>query len=64
MTESDRPQGGPRTVYLHIGAFKTGTPYLQQVLRARHEGPDPEEAGVEAARLLLEEQGGRDLLST
>ncbi len=34
------------------------------VLRARHEGPDPEEAGVEAARLLLEEQGGRDLLST
>lgn len=34
------------------------------VLRARHEGPDPEEAGVEAARLLLDEQGGRDLLST
>ena len=33
------------------------------VLRARHEGPDPEAVGTEAARILLDEQGGRDLLS-
>jgi hydroxymethylbilane synthase len=32
------------------------------VLRASHEGPDPEEVGVEAARILLDEHGGRDLL--
>ena len=33
------------------------------VLRARHEGPDPEAVGIEAARILLDDQGGRDLLS-
>ena len=33
------------------------------VLRARHEGPDPEAVGVESARILLDELGGRDLLN-
>ena len=33
------------------------------VLRARHEGLDPEAVGTEAARILLDEHGGRDLLS-
>ncbi len=33
------------------------------VLRARHEGPDPEAVGAEAARIVLDEHGGRDLLS-
>ncbi len=33
------------------------------VLRARHEGADPEAVGAEAARILLDEHGGRDLLS-
>lgn len=33
------------------------------VLRARHAGPDPESVGTEAARILLDERGGRDLLS-
>jgi hydroxymethylbilane synthase len=33
------------------------------VLRARHEGPEPEAVGNEAARILLYERGGRDLLS-
>ena len=32
------------------------------VLRARHEGADPEAAGAEAARMLLDDQGGRQLL--
>lgn len=32
------------------------------VLRARHEGPDAEAVGAEAARILLDEHGGRDLL--
>ena len=32
------------------------------VLRARHEGPDPEAVGVEAARILLDDRGGRELL--
>src|SRR5581483_9695879 len=32
------------------------------VLRARHEAADPEAAGAEAARILLDEQGGRRLL--
>ena len=33
------------------------------VLRARHEGADPEAVGIEAARILLDDHGGRDLLS-
>ena len=33
------------------------------VLRARHHGPDPEATGREAARILLDEHGGRDLLN-
>jgi len=33
------------------------------VLRARHEGADPEDVGVEAAQILLVEHGGRDLLN-
>jgi hydroxymethylbilane synthase len=33
------------------------------VLRVRHEGSDPEAVGAEAARLLLDEHGGRDLLN-
>jgi hydroxymethylbilane synthase len=32
------------------------------VLRARHEGADPETVGTEAARILLDDQGGRELL--
>jgi len=32
------------------------------VLRVRHEGPDPEEVGADAARILLDDQGGRGLL--
>jgi len=32
------------------------------VLRARHEAADPATAGTEAARILLDEQGGRQLL--
>jgi len=32
------------------------------VLRARHEGRDPEAVGAEAARILLDERGGRLLL--
>jgi hydroxymethylbilane synthase len=32
------------------------------VLRVRHEGPEPEAVGAEAARILLDERGGRDLL--
>jgi hydroxymethylbilane synthase len=34
------------------------------VLRARHEGPDPEAVGAEAARILLDEHGGRSLLDS
>jgi hydroxymethylbilane synthase len=33
------------------------------VLRARHEGPNPEAVGTDAARILLDEHGGRDLLN-
>ena len=33
------------------------------VLRVRHEGDDPEAVGAEAARLLLDDHGGRELLS-
>lgn len=33
------------------------------VLRVRHEGSDPEMVGAEAARILLDEHGGRDLLN-
>lgn len=33
------------------------------VLRARHEGVEPEVVGAEAARILLDENGGRDLLN-
>jgi hydroxymethylbilane synthase len=33
------------------------------VLRARHEAADPEAVGVEAARILLDENGGRELLA-
>ena len=33
------------------------------VLRVRHEGPEPEVVGTEAARVLLDEHGGRELLS-
>ena len=33
------------------------------VLRVRHEGSHPEEVGAEAARILLDEHGGRDLLN-
>jgi len=33
------------------------------VLRVRHVGPDPEGVGAEAARILLDEHGGRDLLN-
>ena len=33
------------------------------VLRVRHEGSDPEAVGAEAARILLDEHGGRDLLN-
>ena len=36
----------------------------KNVLRARHEGPDPEPVGTEAARILLDEHGGRHLLSS
>jgi hydroxymethylbilane synthase len=32
------------------------------VLRARHGGSDPEAVGAEAARILLDERGGRELL--
>jgi hydroxymethylbilane synthase len=32
------------------------------VLRVRHEGPGPEAVGTEAARILLDERGGRELL--
>ena len=34
------------------------------VLRAHHEGTDPEAVGAEAARILLDERGGRELLSS
>jgi hydroxymethylbilane synthase len=33
------------------------------VLRVRHEGADPESVGGEAARILLDERGGRELLA-
>jgi hydroxymethylbilane synthase len=33
------------------------------VLRIRHDGRDPEGVGAEAARILLDEHGGRDLLN-
>jgi hypothetical protein len=33
------------------------------VLRARHEGTQPEAVGAEAARILLDDQGGRELLT-
>jgi hydroxymethylbilane synthase len=33
------------------------------VLRVRHQGSDPEAVGAEAARILLDEHGGRDLLN-
>jgi hydroxymethylbilane synthase len=32
------------------------------VLRVAHEGAEPEAVGTEAARILLDERGGRDLL--
>ena len=34
------------------------------ILRARHAGPDSEAVGAEAARVLLDEHGGRDLLDS
>ena len=34
------------------------------VLRVRHEGADPEAVGAGAARILLDERGGRDLLDS
>src|SRR5436309_1946805 len=34
------------------------------VLRVAHEGDRPEAVGAEAARLLLDDQGGRDLLNS
>ncbi|HEV7865700.1 MAG TPA: hydroxymethylbilane synthase [Acidimicrobiia bacterium] len=34
------------------------------VLRARHEGTEPDAVGAEAARILLDELGGRDLLES
>jgi hydroxymethylbilane synthase len=34
------------------------------VLRVRHEGREPEVVGTEAARILLDERGGRDLLQS
>jgi len=34
------------------------------VLRARHVGTDPETVGAEAARILLDERGGRELLGS
>jgi hypothetical protein len=37
MTGEAIAQGDVRTVYLHIGAFKTGTTYLQEVMRSSHE---------------------------
>lgn len=33
------------------------------VLRARHEGTQPEAVGAEAARILLDDEGGRELLT-
>ena len=33
------------------------------VLRARHEGSEPEAVGAEAARILLDDHGGRELLN-
>jgi hydroxymethylbilane synthase len=33
------------------------------VLRAQHRGPDPEAVGAEAARILLDDHGGRELLN-
>jgi hypothetical protein len=33
MTEQGSSRGGVHTVYLHVGAFKTGTTYLQDVMR-------------------------------
>jgi hydroxymethylbilane synthase len=35
----------------------------KNVLRARHEGADPEAVGTEAARILLDDRGGRELLA-
>lgn len=37
MNERLQPPSGVRTVFLHIGTFKTGTTYLQNVLGANHE---------------------------
>jgi hypothetical protein len=37
MTPGADARGGVRKVYLHIGAFKTGTTYVQDVLRFSHE---------------------------
>jgi hypothetical protein len=37
MTERATARDGVRTVYLHVGAFKTGTTYVQNVLRFSHE---------------------------
>ena len=55
--------GGPS----HIDTFDP-KPLLatldgKTVLRARSTGTDPEAVGAEAARILLDEHGGRDLLN-
>jgi hydroxymethylbilane synthase len=39
------------------------TLYGKTVLRVRHEGSEPEAVGAEAARILLDEHGGHDLLN-
>ena len=52
----DRPDG---TVALEV---LLATLDGKTVLRARHEGPDPETVGTEAALILLDEHGGRHLL--
>jgi hydroxymethylbilane synthase len=54
---AEAPPGGPVTIEVLLATLDGKT-----VLRVRHEGADPESVGAEAARILLDERGGRTLL--
>jgi hypothetical protein len=63
MTQHDVAPRGPDAVYLHIGAFKTGTTYLQQVLRFSHEALAEQGIAFPGGRQWREQVAGvRDLL--
>jgi hydroxymethylbilane synthase len=55
---AEAPPGGSVAIEVLLATLDGKT-----VLRVRHVGSDPESVGAEAARILLDERGGRTLLS-